>query len=109
MFRLATDRNLAFAKEMDSLATKVERTVRDLTLAERYEAIGPMYRLIIPTFEKLDNFKSSHKICIYTLYKESDRHRKVNFNMTRWLQTHTRTQSHITFLDDLYELPAKDD
>nr|CDJ91787.1 Pleckstrin homology and Dedicator of cytokinesis domain containing protein [Haemonchus contortus] len=43
---------------MDSVATKVEQTAAALTLAERYEAIGPLYRLIIPMFEKTDNFKS---------------------------------------------------
>ncbi|KAK5972965.1 Zizimin [Trichostrongylus colubriformis] len=42
----------------DSLANKIEQTASALTLAERYEAIGPMYRLIIPIFEKSDNFKS---------------------------------------------------
>ncbi|KJH42706.1 hypothetical protein DICVIV_11299 [Dictyocaulus viviparus] len=36
----------------------MEQTAQALTLAERYEAIGPMYRLIIPLLEKMDNFKS---------------------------------------------------
>uniref|UniRef100_A0A158QXE6 Zizimin ortholog (inferred by orthology to a D. melanogaster protein) n=1 Tax=Nippostrongylus brasiliensis TaxID=27835 RepID=A0A158QXE6_NIPBR len=42
---------------LESLAAKIEQTAQALTLAERYEAIGPMYRLIIPMFEKTDNFK----------------------------------------------------
>ncbi|KAK6026153.1 hypothetical protein OSTOST_07930, partial [Ostertagia ostertagi] len=43
---------------LESLAAKVEKTAGALTLAERYEAIGPMYRLIIPMLEKAENFKS---------------------------------------------------
>ncbi|WKY15205.1 hypothetical protein Q1695_000586 [Nippostrongylus brasiliensis] len=43
---------------LESLAAKIEQTAQALTLAERYEAIGPMYRLIIPMFEKTDNFKA---------------------------------------------------
>ncbi|VDM62395.1 unnamed protein product [Angiostrongylus costaricensis] len=43
---------------LENLATKIEQTAQALTLAERYEAIGPLYRLIIPLFEKTSNFKS---------------------------------------------------
>ncbi|KAE9413296.1 hypothetical protein Angca_009317, partial [Angiostrongylus cantonensis] len=43
---------------LENLATKIEQTAQALTLAERYEAIGPLYRLIIPLFEKTNNFKS---------------------------------------------------
>lgn len=37
---------------LDTLTQKIELTAQSLTSAERYEAIGPLYRVILPALEK---------------------------------------------------------
>uniref|UniRef100_A0A8R1YPV2 Uncharacterized protein n=1 Tax=Pristionchus pacificus TaxID=54126 RepID=A0A8R1YPV2_PRIPA len=43
---------------IENLASKIEKTANLLTQSERYEAIGPLYRLIVPSLEKNANFNS---------------------------------------------------
>ncbi|GMT03988.1 hypothetical protein PENTCL1PPCAC_26162, partial [Pristionchus entomophagus] len=43
---------------IENLASKIEKTAHLLTQSERYEAIGPLYRLIVPSLEKNYNFNS---------------------------------------------------
>ncbi|CAJ0578720.1 unnamed protein product, partial [Mesorhabditis spiculigera] len=47
---------------LENLATKIESCTRELTLAERYEAIGPIYRLLIPSLEKNRNYNSLRSV-----------------------------------------------
>ncbi|CAJ0933574.1 unnamed protein product, partial [Mesorhabditis belari] len=42
---------------LDELLEKIDRCCHELTLAERFEAIGPLYRFIIPTLEAIGNYK----------------------------------------------------
>ena len=46
----------------ENLTAKIEKTVRTLNLAERFEAIGPLYRLLIPILERKNNFNVSLSI-----------------------------------------------
>ncbi|GMR32743.1 hypothetical protein PMAYCL1PPCAC_02938, partial [Pristionchus mayeri] len=43
---------------IENLASKIEKTAHLLTQSERYEAIGPLYRLIVPSLEKKEDFTS---------------------------------------------------
>lgn len=42
----------------DNLASKIDKTASALTLAERFEAVGPLYRLIVPLLERNMNFST---------------------------------------------------
>ncbi|CCC42170.1 DOCKER domain-containing protein [Caenorhabditis elegans] len=42
----------------DNLGAKIDKTAAALMLAERFEAVGPLYRLIVPVLEKNMNFTS---------------------------------------------------
>ncbi|CAI4230988.1 unnamed protein product [Auanema sp. JU1783] len=52
------ERNVQSAGFTENLASKIEKTAQALTLAERYEAIGPLYRVLVPIFEKRNNFNA---------------------------------------------------
>lgn len=36
---------------------KIEKLVQTLIMAERYEAVGPVCRLVIPVYEQQKNFR----------------------------------------------------
>ncbi|CAL2027501.1 unnamed protein product [Caenorhabditis brenneri] len=42
----------------ENLGAKIDKTAAALMLAERFEAVGPLYRLIVPVLEKNMNFTS---------------------------------------------------
>ncbi|VDN58645.1 unnamed protein product [Dracunculus medinensis] len=46
----------------DNYTSTIEKVVRSLFFAERYEAIGPIYRLAIPVFEQQNDFESLVKV-----------------------------------------------
>ena len=43
----------------ENLAWKIERCASYLSQSERYEAIAPLYRIIVPTLEIKENFNVS--------------------------------------------------
>ena len=66
----------------ENLTGKIEKTVRALNLAERFEAIGLLYRLLIPILERKNNFNVSLFFSrkIWTII-EIDRDRTLSANI----------------------------
>ncbi|PAV65279.1 hypothetical protein WR25_13022 [Diploscapter pachys] len=75
----------------ENLTAKIEKTVRALNLAERFEAIGPLYRLLIPILERKNNFNSL--ISIYAeLHQAYSRAAEIKVSGKRHLGTYFRVR-----------------
>nr|CAD2191044.1 unnamed protein product [Meloidogyne enterolobii] len=72
---------------------KVDDLVRTLLLSERYEAIGPIYRLSVPIFEKQLDFK--YLVGIYAeLQQASSRAAEIKLNSKRHLGSYFKVVFH---------------
>ncbi|CAI5439846.1 unnamed protein product [Caenorhabditis angaria] len=75
----------------ENLSTKIDKTAAALMLAERFEAVGPLYRLIVPVLEKNMNFTSL--VSIYAeLQQTYSRAAEVRTSGKRHLGTYFRVR-----------------
>ncbi|CAD6184343.1 unnamed protein product [Caenorhabditis auriculariae] len=75
----------------ENLASKIDKTSAMLTLAERFEAVGPLYRLLIPLLEKNMNFTSL--VSVYAeLQQTYSRAAEVRTSGKRHLGTYFRVR-----------------
>ncbi|CAK5095708.1 unnamed protein product [Meloidogyne enterolobii] len=90
---------------IEDFTRKVDDLVRTLLLSERYEAIGPIYRLSIPIFEKQLDFK--YLVGIYAeLQQASSRAAEIKLNSKRHLGSYFKVvfhgESHFWYLHNFY-------
>ncbi|CAJ0943627.1 unnamed protein product, partial [Mesorhabditis belari] len=69
---------------LENLTSKIDKCCRELTLAERFEAIGPIYRLLIPTLERNKNYN-----LLRSVYAE------LNQSSSRALEASTSGRRHL--------------
>ncbi|CAI2294693.1 unnamed protein product [Caenorhabditis sp. 36 PRJEB53466] len=75
----------------ENLGTKIDKTAAALMLAERFEAVGPLYRLIVPVLEKNMNFTSL--VSVYAeLQQTYSRAAEVRSSGKRHLGTYFRVR-----------------
>uniref|UniRef100_A0A1I8B8U6 PH domain-containing protein n=1 Tax=Meloidogyne hapla TaxID=6305 RepID=A0A1I8B8U6_MELHA len=78
---------------IEDFTRKVDDLVRTLLLSERYEAIGPIYRLSIPIFEKQLDFK--YLVGIYAeLQQACSRAAEIKLNAKRHLGSYFKVVFH---------------
>uniref|UniRef100_A0A8R1HXF8 Uncharacterized protein n=1 Tax=Caenorhabditis japonica TaxID=281687 RepID=A0A8R1HXF8_CAEJA len=76
---------------VENLGTKIDKTAAALMLAERFEAVGPLYRLIVPVLEKNMNFTSL--VSVYAeLQQTYSRAAEVRSSGKRHLGTYFRVR-----------------
>uniref|UniRef100_A0A915N3H0 Dedicator of cytokinesis protein n=1 Tax=Meloidogyne javanica TaxID=6303 RepID=A0A915N3H0_MELJA len=78
---------------IEDFTRKVDDMVRTLLLSERYEAIGPIYRLSVPIFEKQLDFK--YLVGIYAeLQQACSRAAEIKLNSKRHLGSYFKVVFH---------------
>ncbi|CAB3407627.1 unnamed protein product [Caenorhabditis bovis] len=75
----------------ENLATKIDKTASSLMLAERFEAVGPLYRILVPILEK--NMHFTTLVSVYAeLQQTYSRAAEVRTSGKRHLGTYFRVR-----------------
>uniref|UniRef100_A0A914CQ09 Uncharacterized protein n=1 Tax=Acrobeloides nanus TaxID=290746 RepID=A0A914CQ09_9BILA len=78
---------------LESFTAKIDKTIQTLVLSERYEAVGPLCRMVIPIFEKQHDYKSL--VSIYAeLQQASSRAAEIKASGKRHLGAYFRVVFH---------------
>ncbi|XP_077513928.1 dedicator of cytokinesis protein Ziz isoform X7 [Amblyomma americanum] len=78
-----------FQQTEESLVDRLEQCVETLQLAERYEAMADLYRLLVPIYERRRNYAALSR-CYKTLHQGYNKILEVNCTGKRLLGTYYR-------------------